>query len=90
MKLAMIVSSGISSTQAMKRGAASRWTGLAPRHARASICSVMRMVASSAAIAPPTRPASIVAASTGPSSRTTDMLMIEPRRVAMPIAWNWA
>ena len=34
--------------------------------ARASICSVTRMVPNSAAIAPPTRPASIVAASTGP------------------------
>ena len=42
------------------------------------------MVASSAAMALPTRPASIVAASTGPSSRTTEMLMIaaEPRRQA--------
>ena len=38
--------------------------------ARASICSVTRIVPSSAAIALPTRPASIVAASTGPSSRT--------------------
>ena len=45
--------------------------------ARASICSVTRMVPSSAAMALPTRPASIVAASTGPSSRTSDMLMID-------------
>ena len=43
--------------------------------ARASICSVTRMVPSSAAMALPTRPASIVAASTGPNSRTSDMLI---------------
>ena len=36
------------------------------------------MVPSSAAMALPTRPASIVAASTGPSSRTSDMLITAP------------
>ena len=48
---------------------------------RASICSVTRIVPNSAAMALPTRPASIVAASTGPSSRTSDILMIaaQPR-----------
>ena len=46
--------------------------------ARASICSVTRMVPSSAAMALPTRPASIVAASTGPNSRTSDMLITAP------------
>ena len=50
--------------------------------ARASICSVTRIVPSSAAIAQPTRPASIVAASTGPSSRTSEMLMTAPSRVS--------
>ncbi len=38
----------------------------------ASIWSVTRMVPISAAIAAPTRPATISPASTGPSSRTTD------------------
>ncbi len=33
----------------------------------------------------PTRPASMVAARTGPSSRTMVMLIIEPSRVAMPM-----
>ena len=51
--------------------------------ARASICSVTRIVPSSAAMALPTRPASIVAASTGPSSRTSDMLITAPNRVSM-------
>ena len=51
--------------------------------ARASICSVTRIVPSSAAMALPTRPASIVAASTGPSSRTSDMLITAPSRVSM-------
>ena len=48
----------------------------------ASICSVTRIVPSSAAIALPTRPASIVAASTGPSSRTSDILITAPSRVS--------
>ena len=51
--------------------------------ARASICSVTRMVPSSAAMALPTRPASIVAASTGPSSRTSDMLITAPSFASM-------
>ena len=51
---------------------------------RASICSVTRIVPSSAAIALPTRPASIVAASTGPNSRTSDMLITAPSRVSRP------
>ena len=54
--------------------------GLAPMLARASICSVTRMVPSSAAMALPTRPANIVAANTGPSSRTSDMLITAPSR----------
>ena len=45
---------------------------------RASICSVTRIVPSSAAMAQPTRPASIVAASTGPSSRTSVILITAP------------
>ncbi len=38
----------------------------------ASICSVTRMVPSSAAMAAPTRPATIRPASTGPSSRVSE------------------
>ena len=38
----------------------------------------------------PIRPASMTAASTGPSSRTTDMWMIDPTLVSRPNAWNWA
>ena len=56
--------------------------------ASASICSVTRIVPSSAAIALPTRPASIVAASTGPSSRHIDMLISAPSRVSKPNALN--
>ena len=37
----------------------------------------------------PTRPASMVAASTGPSSRTIEILITEPSRVASPIMANW-
>ena len=48
-----------------------------------------RIVPSSADIDEPTRPASIVAASTGPSSLTSEMLMTEPSRVASPIIANW-
>ena len=39
--------------------------------------------------AEPTRPASIVAASTGPSSLTIEILITEPSRVASPIIANW-
>ena len=47
-----------------------------------------RIVPISAAIALPTRPASIVAASTGPSSRHIDMLISAPRRVSKPNCLN--
>ena len=62
---------------------------MVPRAERASICSVTRIVPSSAAIDEPTRPASIVAARTGPSSLTSEMLMTEPSRDSIPIAANW-
>jgi len=53
---------GIMNRHARNRGAPRYFTGSTPRQARASICSVTRIVASSAAIAEPTRPASITAA----------------------------
>ena len=63
---------------------------LGPVQARASTWSVTRIVASSAAMALPTRPASMTPANTGPSSRTTEMLMMVPRRVARPMEANWS
>ena len=36
----------------------------------------------------PIRPASMVAARTGPSSLTIEMLITDPNRVASPIIWN--
>ena len=62
--------------------------GFVPSADKASICSVTRIVPSSAAIDEPTRPASMVAASTGPSSFTIEMLITEPSRVARPIIAN--
>jgi hypothetical protein len=89
MKSANTVNSGMSRAHANSRGT-TRWcSGCAPSDDSASTCSVTRIVPSSAAIALPTRPASMVAASTGPSSRTIVMLMTEPSRVARPMRWNW-
>ena len=45
----------------------------------ASICSVTFIVPSSAVRAPPMRPASMTAASTGPSSFTTEILISTPQ-----------
>ena len=80
----MIVSEGIISRQPRNRGTTRYWIGFAPIDVSASICSVTRIVPSSAAIALPTRPASIVAASTGPSSRHIDRLISAPSRVSKP------
>ena len=57
--------------------------------ASASICSVTRIVPNSAAMAPPTRPASIVAASTGPNSRTSDRLITAPNLDSICSMRNW-
>ena len=57
---------------AIRRGAIRYLKGLVESVARASICSVTRMVPSSAAIAAPMRPATIRPAITGPSSRQID------------------
>ena len=62
---------------ASRRGVTRYFTGLVDRVASASIWSVTRMVPSSAAIAAPTRPATIRPASTGPSSRTTESTTME-------------
>ena len=50
----------------------------------ASICSVTRMVPSSAAIALPTRPLTISAVSTGASSRVSDRVTMAPMRLSAP------
>ena len=65
-------SSGNAMVPASRRGATRYFIGLVDSVLRASIWSVTRMVPISAAIAAPTRPATINPASTGPSSRVTD------------------
>src|SRR5665213_279633 len=62
--------------------------GSEPMTRRASSCSVTFMVPSSAVSAPPTRPASMTAASTGPIGVTTDRLMTAPIRFCCPMALN--
>ena len=52
----------------------------------ASICSVTHIVPNSAAMA---LPANMVAARTGPSSRTSVRLITAPIRLSMPIWLNW-
>ncbi len=66
-------SSGKASSPASRRGATRYFIGSVPSVRSASIWSVTRMVPSSAAIAAPMRPATISPASTGASSRTTEM-----------------
>ena len=69
---AITTSSGSAMIPASSRGATRYFIGLVDSVDSASIWSVTRMVPSSAAIAAPTRPATISPASTGPSSRVTD------------------
>ncbi len=59
-------------TAAIRRGTTRYLNGLVESVVSASICSVTRMVPISAAIAAPTLPATMRAASTGPSSRVSD------------------
>ena len=58
---------------AISRGTTRYLIGLVDSVVRASICSVTRMVPISAAMAAPMRPATIRPASTGPSSRVSEM-----------------
>ncbi len=69
---ATTTSSGSASMPASSRGATRYFIGLVDSVASASIWSVTRMVPISAAIAAPTRPATMSPASTGASSRTTE------------------
>jgi hypothetical protein len=57
---------------ARSRGATSLRIGSDPSTRRASICCVTTIEPSSAAMPEPTRPVTISAVSTGPSSRTID------------------
>ena len=55
----------------------------------ASICSVTRMVPSSAAIDAPTRPPTMSAVSTGPSSMITERRITEPMYLSGTTLANW-
>ena len=74
-------------SEATTRGTTRYWTGSVPSAVNASICSVTRMVPSSAAMALPTRPVTISAVRTGASSRVRDRATTLPTK---PSAWNRA
>ena len=67
------MSTGTISRQAITRGTTRKLIGSVPITLSASSCSVTFIVPSSAATAPPTRPAIMTAASTGPICLTTLM-----------------
>ena len=72
MASAQTVNSGSAITVATSLGTTRYRTGSTASVTRASSCSVTFIVPSSAAIAEPTRPATMSAAMTGPISRTTE------------------
>ena len=72
------VNSGSIVTSATSRGATSLRTGSVPSARIASICCETTIEPSSAAMAEPTRPAIIRPASTGPSSRTSEVETSSP------------
>ena len=69
-KSAMMVSSGSMTAVAIRRGVTSFCIGSVPSARMASICSVTFMEPSSLAMPVELRPATMMAVSTGPSSRT--------------------
>ena len=75
-------STGSASVAASTRGSTRYFIGLVDSVVSASICSVTRMVPSSAAIEDDTRPATISPPSTGPSSRTMPMATIDGTTVS--------
>jgi hypothetical protein len=79
---ATTTSSGSAITAAMRRGPTRYLYGLVDRVTSASICSVTRIVPSSAAIAAETRPATMRPARTGPSSRVMPSATIEETRLS--------
>ena len=72
-------------TEAVTRGTTRYWTGSVPSAVNASICSVTRIVPSSAAMALPTRPVTMSAVRTGASSRVSDSATTLPTKLS---AWN--
>ena len=68
----MMVRIGTMTSPAARRGATSLRMGSVPSTRRASICWVTTIEPSSAAMPEPTRPVTISAVSTGPSSRTME------------------
>ncbi len=80
----MIGRSGREITTAQILGATSLRIGSAPIERMASTCSVTFMEPSSAVIPEPTRPPTINAVRTGPSSRTSAMPTISPMYILAP------
>jgi len=74
---------------AMKRGATRYWRGSTAMERMASICSVTRMVPNSAHIEAPTRPVTMKAVSTGPSSTSIALVTIRPVALANPLSESW-
>ena len=73
-------------TVARTRGTTRRRTGEIAIARRASTCSVTVIEPSSAVIPEPTRPPTISAVSTGPSSRTSDSDTTRPTNIFPPKA----
>ena len=69
---------------ASTRGTTSLRIGSVPSARKALICSVTTIDPSSAAMPEPTRPASINAVNTGPSSLTIDALINRPTKGRAP------
>ena len=67
---------------AMIRGTTKYFMGFAAMTERASICSVTRIVPSSAAMAEPARAVTISDVSTGPSSLVIPNATVEPTRLS--------
>ena len=80
-KSAKMTNVGSMKRPATKRGMARNRTGSMARVSRASICSVTRIVPSSAAMDEPTRPATTRAVSAGPSSMKTALLTPVPKKI---------
>lgn len=83
----MTVSTGAMKNPASMRGTTSLRVGSVPSARRALIWSVTTIEPSSAAMPEPTRPVSISAVSTGPSSLIIDALT---RRPTTGLAPNWS
>ena len=83
----MMTSIGSIAIAARTRGTIRYCTGSVPSEVKASICSVTRIVPSSAAMALPTRPVTMRAVSTGESSRVKESATTLPTKFS---AWNRA